>query len=153
MPDVKLILESTVAAAGLAALILLACGWPWKAPWPKLVAAGWALAVGIGFFVGCLILGPTPKWPLQEPADRLLLLLLPVTVAVEILGALISRPRWLTCGLRAVVAATTPRILLHGSVYLIRSPFPVDPANSSSHTWSVGEAWLFIGGMAVGLAI
>src|SRR5260221_11220622 len=153
MPDVKLILESILAAAGLAALILLAFGWPWKAPRPKVVAAGWALGVGIGFFVGCLILGPTPKWPPQEPADRLLYLLLPATVAVEVLGAFISRPRWLICGLRAVVAAAAPRILLHGSVYLVPSPFPVNPTDSSSHNWSVGEAWYYLGGMAVGLGV
>ena len=152
MPDVKLILESIIGAAGMAALILLACGWPWKAPWPKVIAAGWALAVGIGFFVGCLVLGPTPKWPPQEPADRLLFLLLPATVAVEVLGAFVSRPRWLACGLRAVVAAVAARILLHKSVYLVPSAFPVDPASSGSHTWSVAEAWLNFGGMGLGLA-
>jgi len=153
MPDVKLILEAVAAAAGLAALILLACGWPWKTPWPKVAAAGWALGIGFGFIAGCLILGPTAKWPPQEPADRLLFLLLPVVVAVEVVGAFVSRPRWLTCGLRAVVAAAAPRILLHRSVYLVRSPFPVDPASSGNHNWSVGEAWFYIGGMAVGLAV
>jgi hypothetical protein len=153
MPDVKLILESTFAAAGFAALILLACGWPWKAPWPKVAAAGWALGVGVGFFVGCLILGPAPKWPPQEPADRLLFLLLPAAVVVEVVAAFFARPRWLACVLRAMVAAAAPRVLLHRSVYLVRSPFPIDSASPGSQAWSVGDAWLYIGGMAIGLAV
>jgi hypothetical protein len=153
MPDVKLILEAIAAAAGLAAAILLACGWPWKMPWPKLVAAGWAIGVGNGFFVGCLLLGLKPRWPPQEGVDRLLFLLLPATIVVEILGAIVSRPRWLAWALRAAIAVAAGRILLHGSVYLVPSSVPVDPASPGSHAWSLSETWLYLGGMAAGLAV
>src|SRR5438128_3746262 len=119
MPDFKVILDSMAAAGGLAALILLACGWPWKAPRQKLVAAGWALAVGGGFFAGCcVLLGRLPNWPPREDIDRLLLVLLPAAVVAEAMSAIFERPRWLAWAMRGIVAATAGRILLHNTTYI-----------------------------------
>jgi hypothetical protein len=146
MPDVKALLEAVLAAGGLAAAVLLAFAWPWKAPKPMLVAAGGAIAIGAAFFVGCLDLGLSPHWPPREAADRLIFIVLPAAVLAEIVAALLSQRRWLACIPRALVAVPSGWILLQGSVYLANSA-----SVSTSDSWSPGEKWLYLGGMAAGL--
>ena len=145
MPDPALILKAIAVSGGLAALILLACGWPWKSPRPKLAGAGSALGVGVGFFVGCLILGLTPHWPPREDVDRWLFCLLPAVISAEAISAVAPRPKWIAWLLRGLVAIAAGRILLHGSIYIVELP-------GAPRKWSVGETWLYLGGMAAALA-
>jgi hypothetical protein len=140
MPDVKLLLEAAFAAGGLAAVVFLAFALPWKLPRPKLFTAGGALGIGIGFFVGCLVLGQALHHLPGEATDRLFLILLPATVVAEIVAAIVSQRRWVACIPRALVAVPAGWILLQGSVYLTGS-------------WSAREKWLYLGGMAGGLFI
>jgi hypothetical protein len=110
--------ESLAAAFATAAAVLLLCGWPRRAPRPAFVAAGAVLGPGIGFYLGTLLLRPLPHWPPKEDQDRLLLLLFPAVLAVELLAAFVPRPRLLIWLLRGVVAASAARVLLHDSIYL-----------------------------------
>lgn len=138
MPEVMPLLESAFAAGGLAAVFFLAFSLPWKAPRATLVAAGGALGIGIGFFVGCLVLGLDLHRLPGEATDRLFLILLPATVGAELIAAVVGQRRWLACIPRALVAAPAAWILLQGSVYLTDS-------------WTPRERWLYLGGMAVAL--
>jgi hypothetical protein len=140
MPDVKVLLEAAFTAGGLAAVILLTLALPWKAPRSKFVATGGALGVGIGFFIGSLVVGLDLHRLPGEATDRLFIILLPAAIAAEIIAALVSQRRWLACIPRAIVALPAGWILLHGSVYLTSS-------------WSPREKWLYLGSMAGGLLV
>src|SRR5439155_2701424 len=135
----------TAIAAVLAALVFLLFAWPWK--WrgtdfksvlPIRTAVGGVLSVSVGFFVGCWWFGVRPHWPPLEDQDRLLLILLPAVIVVELLAALLQfRIRnvkseiapsdirvsnlgysWLPWLLRLAVVAAAGRILLHDSSYI-----------------------------------
>jgi len=142
MPDPVLILSAMGVAGLAAAALLLGCAWPWRAPRTGKVRAGWALGVGVGFFLGCLALGIRPHWPPREDLDRLLALVVPAVVAVEVLAALAKVPRSIVWFLRLVISAGTARVLLHGSSYI------TDMAGPGSSEWSSFETWLILGGLA-----
>src|SRR5438874_5981834 len=95
MPDPIVILEAMAAAAFLAAAVLLLLAWPWRTPRPGRAAVGSLLGVGLGFIVGCWLLGWRPHWPLREDQDRLLLILLPAVLWVELIAVFSERFRWL----------------------------------------------------------
>jgi hypothetical protein len=145
MPDRTLILQALAAAAGVAAAVCLLCAWPWRKTRPALAGAGGALGAGLGFLAGCWILGAQLHWPPREDQDRLLLLVLPAVVAVEVVAAFPWRRRWPVWLVRGLVAAGAARVLLHGSVYIAHS-------GSGSSEWTPGQTWLILGGLAAALA-
>ncbi len=57
-------------------------------------------------------------WPPVSGLDRLLTIVIPLTLSIELIAGFRSTPRWLAWLLRIGLALTIPRILLHGSVYL-----------------------------------
>jgi hypothetical protein len=146
MPDPVLILESAAVAAVVAAVALLLTGWPWRRPRLKWAAAGGALGVGVGFLVGAWLLGLAPHFPPREDKDRLLLILLPAVVGVEVAAAFLRRTPWLVWSLRLAVAAAAAPILLHGSIYL------TDAAGPGTREWSPVQAVLILAGLAAALA-
>jgi polyisoprenoid-binding protein YceI len=129
-----------------AALAVLLAGWPWRRPRAGLLAAGGAVGVGSGLLVGTWVLGLAPHFPPQEDQDRLLLVLLPATVAVEVVAALLPRP-WLAWLPRLAVAAGAAPVLLYGSVYVS------DAAGPGTREWSPELTWLVFGGLAAALAL
>jgi hypothetical protein len=87
---------------------------------PAPQAAGVACSAGMaaGLAAGSYLLGLPLKWPPTSGLGRLLTIVLPATVCVELLSAFPSIPRWLAwCG-RLAIALSAGRILLDGSVYL-----------------------------------
>jgi len=147
MPDPVLFLEAMAAAAFTAAVLVLLCGWPWRAPNPARTHIGFVLGVGLGFFVGSWLLGVRPNWPPREDQDRLLFILVPAVVGMEILGAFRGPISWLAVVLRLVCVVGAVRLLLHGSVYLTEPPGP------GSLGWTESETWQILGGLAVALAL
>jgi hypothetical protein len=146
MPDPVLIVTAMGVAAAAAAVVLLICGWPWRAARPPWFDAGWVLGVGAGLFLGCWALGIRPHWPPREDQDRLLALVLPGVLVVELLAAFPRVPRWLIWPLRSAVAASGAGILLHGSSYL------TDLAGPGTREWPPVQAGLILGGLAAALA-
>jgi hypothetical protein len=146
MPDPVLILKAVTAAAVTAAAVLLICGLPWRAPRPARASAGAVLGVGLGFCVGCWLLGVRPHWPPREDQDRLLLVLLPALLVAELLGGVRGRFRWAVWALRLVVAAAAARVLLHNTSYL------EDLTGPGTREWTPAQAWLILGGLALVLA-
>jgi len=125
-----------------AAVVLLLASWPWQAPHRVRTRCGGVLAVGIGIYAGCWWLGVSPNWPPREDQDRLLLVLLPVVIVVEIIGAVIARPIWLPWLLRLVVAAAATPCLLYGSSYLS------ELAGPGSREWTPLQMVLILIGLA-----
>src|SRR5260370_2976106 len=87
----------TAIAAVLAALVFLLFAWPWKSRGtdfksilPIRTAVSGVLSVSVGFVAGCWWLGVRPHWPPLEDQDRLLLILLPAVIVVEIAVALLK---------------------------------------------------------------
>jgi hypothetical protein len=91
MPDPILILKARSAAAIVATVILLISAKTWAKAGPAWRGASAVAGAGLGFFVGCLILGMRPHWPPQEDQDRLLLIIIPAVIAVEVVAALSER--------------------------------------------------------------
>src|SRR5262245_38961519 len=114
------ILTATGLAALTAALVLLACGWPWRRPGRVRVT------------LGCLVLGVPVSWPPPKDQGRLLMVVWPAAVLVECLAAVPRVPRVLAWAARLVLAASVARVMLHGTVYL------VEPAGPGSSEWTSG---------------
>jgi len=146
MPDPILIMQAVGMAAVASAVVLGLCGWPARAAGPSRVDAGWVLGLGAGFFLGCWVLGIRPHWPPREDLDRLLALVLPAILVVELLAAFPKVPRWLVWPLRLTVMAGVARVLLHGTSYI------TDLAGPGTSEWSPVQAWLILGGLAAAQA-
>src|SRR5207248_656499 len=118
------------------AVVLLLCGLPWRTPRPAPLSAGWVLGVASGFFLGCWLLGLWPHWPPREDQDRLLLVLVPAVIGVELVAAFLRRSRWLVWLLRLVIAAGAARVLLHNTSYLM------DLGGPGTREWTPVQTWL-----------
>jgi hypothetical protein len=146
MPDPMLILKSGAAAVLSAAVVLLFCAWPWRKSHPARTSIGWVLGVAMGFSVGCWLLGLHPNWPPREDQDRLLLILFPALIGVELLGSVPGRIRSLIWLLRLAIAAGAARILLHDTSYL------EELAGLGSREWTPAQTWMILGALAAALA-
>jgi hypothetical protein len=146
MLDPVQVLAALVPAGLTAAVVILIYGWPWRKPFAPGVSAGAVQGVGVGVYVGILLLGLRPNWPPREDQDRLLLLLFPAVVVIEFAAAFASRLRWLAWVPRLVVAALAARILLHGIVYL------TEPTGTDDPKWTPAEAYWILGRLAAALA-
>jgi hypothetical protein len=112
------------------------------------------LSVTLGFVAGLWWLGVRPHWPPREDQDRLLLILFPAVIVVEMAAAFLSpllvldkKPNlqflvWLP---RLVVAALAGRILLHDTSYL------ADLSGPGSRQWTPEQTWIILGGLAAAL--
>ena len=118
MPDKVRMLEALAAAALVAAVVLLLCGLGRKRR-PAWAASGAVLGVGLGFCVGGYWLGVRPHWPPREDQDRLLLILLPTVVVVEVIATAVGKWAWL---LRGAVAATAPAKLSESTLGSVEEP-------------------------------
>jgi hypothetical protein len=149
MPEELLVsmVGSMVAAFATAAAVLLLCGWPWRAPRAAFVSAGVVVGLGLGFYAGCLLFRPELRWPPREAQDRLLFVLFPAVLAVELCGAFVRRPRAVVWLLRAGVAAAAARVLLHDIAYL------KDLSGPGTAEWPPATAALIFGGLAAALAV
>jgi hypothetical protein len=127
------------------------------------------VSVGLGFAVGCWWLDIRPNWPPQEDQDRLLFILLPAVVVVEMLAALIesrlahlqpeipsskSGDRASSVGfrvsglgwlLRFLVAAAATPILLYGTTYVSGDAGP------GTRQWTPQQTWMIFAGLAASL--
>jgi hypothetical protein len=134
MPDPLLYLQATAAAAIVSAVFVLALA-GWRRPvgffWLNTVCL---LGISLGLALGCHLLRLHPAWPPRNGLDRLLTVVLPAVVGLELLAGsprVSVRVAWL---LRVALALMIPRILLHGSVYL----------SGASDSWSVWQTGLVL---------
>jgi hypothetical protein len=147
MPDDlrEAIQKSLAGAAFAAVLVMLAACWPWRKPHPVRSGLGSVLGVGMGIALGVYLLNAVPKYPPSEDKDRLLLILLPAALVIEIAAVFLRRLAWLPWVPRLALAAVTARVVLHGSTFIASSGN--EPPN-----WSTTEAWLILTGLGLALA-
>ncbi len=146
MPDFNLMGVAVLASFAAAAVPLLLAAWPWRKSHPLRLRLGWVLGLGAGTYAGCGVLGQWPRWPAPEDRDRFLVILLPLTLAVEIAAAVGGGRRWLTWLLRLSLAGAAAPILLYNSVYL------ADLTGPHSAEWSPTQSVLILLGLAATLA-
>jgi hypothetical protein len=142
MPDPIELLKAMSMAAAVAAAMLGIFGWPRRKEQPTWIDAGWVLGVTAGFILGCWAIGIRPHWPPREDLDRLLALVIPAVLAVELVAAFPKVPRWLIWPFRMVIVAGSTRVLLHGSGYI------TDLAGPATSEWSPAQTWLILSGVA-----
>jgi hypothetical protein len=128
MPDPLLYLQATLATAIVSAVVVLAMAGSWRQGSPVWLNGVSVWAVFIGLIVGYGMLGFRAVWPPVTGLNRLLLIVVPITVGLEWISGCIERPVWIIPIVRTGLALAIPRILLHDSVYL----------NGTDHPWSTG---------------
>ena len=144
MPDPFLIVTAMGIALTTSVLIFVICGWRWRrVAAPFWLESGWVLGIGSGLLVGCWVLGLRPHWPLREVIDRLLALVLPAVLLVELLAVIPKVQRWLVWTLRLALVAGGARILLHGTSYI------TDLAGPGTSEWMPLVALAVFGGLAM----
>lgn len=141
MPDAIGLLKSLAAAALTAAAVALLFERLLQR-WPRLVGTGLVLGVGLGFAAGCVALGLKPNFPPREDQDRLLLILMPAVLLIELSAPGLGRWAWL---LRCGLVASAGYILLLGTVYL------EDLIGPGSREWPPITAALILGALGAGL--
>ncbi len=145
MPDPLSILSAIGAALAASAVMLVLFGWRGRKTGTAGVDIGWVVGPAAGSLLGCCLLGKVPHWRLVEDLDRLLLVVLPAAVLVELVGAFHRVPRPLVWVLRAALAACVAPILLHGTSYI------TDQAGPGTADWSTAQALQILGGLAAAL--
>jgi hypothetical protein len=146
MPDPIVILKAMALAAAIAAVAVLLTGLPWRSPRWGIATAGGVVGVAAGFGAGCWWLGILPSWPPKEAVDRLLLVILPAVVGVELAGAAAGKFRWPVWLLRSLVAAVAARIVLDKSIYI------ADLSGPGSRQWDEILTLKILAGLAIALA-
>ncbi len=141
------LLWGIVLPVAISAAVLLAAAGPWggsRGRWTQVAGIiGLALAMGTGIWS----VEGLPGWPPASAMHRFLCFVLPAIVIIELLATCSRKLRPLIWGLRAALVIALPRVLLHGSVYLVEQPFSEDRL----WTWPQELAWL-MGIAAVTLA-
>src|SRR5437588_1833821 len=129
MPDPILFAKAMTAAGTAAALAFVACI-SWKRPAGSTRSAvAVVLGMALALIVGIHLLALSPHWPPADALERLVFVVLPVAMLIELLAAIPKAPRWAARLLRAGLAAVAGRVLLHGSSYL----------TGSVTDWTVGQ--------------
>ena len=141
MPDPIVMGTAVVVAALVSGTVVLIVGWPWRAPRASRLQAGWVIGQCMGWVAGCWVLGVRPHWPVREDLDRLLVVVLPIVLVVELVAICIRRSPWLIWPLRVLVAGIAARVLLHGSIYLTGS--------AEDGGWPAALAWTILASMAI----
>ena len=93
MPDPISYLQASIAAVVASAMIVLAFRLILRKKVQSIAAVVCVLAVGVGVVTGCGVLQFSWTWPPANALDRFLMIVLPATLAVELLAAVSGRAR------------------------------------------------------------
>lgn len=137
MPNLGLLGAAVLLSAAASGVVFLAVAAPWRNPRQWRAGVAWVLGLGAGFYVGSVLLGQWPRWPPAEDRDRLLAILLPLTLAVEFVAVFLPA-RWLAWILRLAVASSAAPILLYNTTYL------ADLSGPGSAEWPPAMAALIL---------
>jgi len=118
MPDPLLYLKATATTAIVSVVLILTMAKSRRSPGETWLNSACVLGIGFGLFAGYHVLSWRLAWPPSNGLDRLLTIVLPAALGIELVAGFQSVPRWLAWLFRLSLAATASRILLHDSVYL-----------------------------------
>ena len=139
MPDPVLFAEAVAAAVAVSAIVAAVLVLFRRPASATRINAAWILGIALGAASGFKVLGLTPHGLPVDALDRFLLILLPATVAIELIAGFARVPRVLAWALRIGLAIVACRVLLHGSSYL----------DSSSSDWTIGQVRIALVACAV----
>ena len=122
MPDPLLYLQAMGTAAIVSALIVLAMVLARRHVSATWLNSSCVVGIGLGLVVGYEMVSLRLAWPPVNGLDRFLTITVPVALGIELIAGFRNIPHCVAWLLRMSLAATIPRILLHGSVYLSDSP-------------------------------
>lgn len=117
MPDPASCLLAVLAAAGVSALATLGLGWMPRRASPARVNAACALGIAAGLAAGYGVLQIRPAWPPANGLDRFLLIVLPASIALELVAGVANLPRWLVWSSRLALSTVIGPVLWRGSIY------------------------------------
>ncbi len=129
MPDPVLYLQAMIASAVVSATGMLAIGWARRPANPARVKVAAIIGIALGLWSGYRVLHLRLSWPPVNGLDRLLTVVLPMVMGIELAASNRRVSSGLAWPLRLSLAAVMGRILLHGSVYL----------GDSSTAWTTGR--------------
>ncbi len=118
MPDPKLYLLAMAASAIASLLFVLAATAVVRPTSTTRRNVASILGIGLGLAVGYNVLALRLAWPPVKGLDRLLLIIVPATIGIELIAGFPCIPRSVAWLMRTCLAVAAPRILLRGSVYL-----------------------------------
>jgi len=144
MPDPLLYLKAMGAAAIVSAMFVLAMASARRSAgttWPN---SACVLGIGFGLAAGYHLLSLRLAWPPVKGLDRLITVVIPAILCIELIAGFERVPPWAAWFLRISLAAATPGILLHGSVYL-------SGADGEWTSWEAGAVLAVWGVLLAGL--
>ena len=144
MPEPLLYLKAMGAAAIVSAMFVLAMAGVRRPASTARINSACVLGIGLGLAVGYCVLPLQLRWPPVNGLDRFLTIVVPAALTVELIAGFQCVPCWVAWLLRMSLAATIPRILLHGSVYLSGS-------GNDWTLWQAGAALAVCGALSAGL--
>ena len=144
MPEPLLYLKAMGAAAIVSAMIVLAMVTARRHASTTWLNFSCVLGIGLGLVVGYGVVSLRLAWPPVNGLDRFLTITVPLTIGIELIAGFQNVPRRVAWLLRMSLAATIPRILLHGSVYL------GDSAEGWTR-WQTGSALVVCGALLAGV--
>jgi hypothetical protein len=143
MPEPLLYLKASGAAAIVSAVFMLTMTAVRRTPGVAWIHSTCVVAIGLGLAVGYYVLSLSVASPPMNGLDRLLVIVVPAVLGIELIAGLQSVPPWVAWSLRIGLAASMPRILLHGSVYL--------SGDSESTVWLAGAILVGCGALLAAL--
>lgn len=90
MPDPISYLKASIAAVVASAMIVLVFRLIMRKSMHSVAAVSCVLAVGVGIVTGCRVLQFSWTWPPANALNRFLLIVLPATVILELLAAILG---------------------------------------------------------------
>ena len=144
MPEPLLYLKAMGTAAIVSAIIVLAMVLARRHASTTWLNLSCILGIGLGLVVGHSVVSLRLAWPPVNGLDRFLTITVPLALSIELIAGFQNVPRWVAWLLRMSLAATIPRILLHGSVYLSDSPEGWTP-------WQAGMSLAVCGALLAGV--
>lgn len=102
------------------------------------------IGISLGLVVGYGMVSLRLAWPPVNGLERFLTITVPLVLGIELIAGFQNVPRRIAWLLRMSLAATIPRILLHGSVYLSDSAEVWTP-------WQTGAALAVCGALLAGV--
>lgn len=138
MPDPLLYLKAMGASAIISAMFVLVMVGLRRSASTTWLNSACVLGMGFGLVCGYEVLAWRWTWPPAKGLDRLLMIVVPTALGIELIAGFPGVPRWVAWFLRMSLAATIPQVLLHGSVYL-------SEAGNHWPLWETGTALAICG--------
>ena len=132
MPDPVLFAKAVAASGAVSAIVMALLTLLRRPATTARINVACILGIALGAAVGFRVLELAPHWPPVDGLDRLLFILLPLSVAIELIASFARVPGAVAWILRIGLAAVAGRVLLHGSSYL----------DGSASDFTVGQIWI-----------